>query len=538
MGGRVARRSSSRSSDWERWQRQQARETERQQRVTVAAAKAAERAKREQHVVDRKRETEHRTAEVARRVEQLGSILATGLQRAAGINFSAFKRRPSPPAFDPGTLAEAQPQPSWGQFAPSPPNALAALFGGRQRHEQRVAEAQGQYQQALRRWQEEDDARQKRLAAAQQRHQATVRAHLAESEEHNRRVDALATGFAARERQAVEDVLSAALGRVPLPADFPRRAEVTFSPDAEQLVVRLQLPGADVVPVVRGYKYVQTRDEIQAVPRPTKESGELYRRLLAQVSLLVLKDLFEADPHLATIAFNGHVDTTNPGTGQPEYPCLISLDVERATFIAINLHQVQPEVCLRHLRARVSPHPYELEPIEPILDFDLTKYAFVEGLDAVSSLDARPDLMQMGYTAFEHLVRQIFEAMGVESWTTQQSNDDGVDAVVVNRSPLLGRLSIVQAKRYKDAVGVNHIRELAGAIEEKKAGHGILVTTSWFTPRSWQKAREHGRIELIDGNRLIYLIKKHLGKDVLIGIKRPRTATTGPDAGSAPPPAP
>jgi restriction system protein len=128
--------------------------------------------------------------------------------------------------------------------------------------------------------------------------------------------------------------------------------------------------------------------------------------------------------------------------------------------------------------------------------------------------------------------------MGVESWTTQQSNDDGVDAVVVNRSPLVGRLSIVQAKRYKDAVGVNHIRELAGAIEEKKAGHGILVTTSRFTPRSWERAREHGRIELIDGNRLVYLIKEHLGKNVVIGIKRPRMATTGPAADSSPPAAP
>jgi restriction system protein len=148
----------------------------------------------------------------------------------------------------------------------------------------------------------------------------------------------------------------------------------------------------------------------------------------------------------------------------------------------------------------------------------------------VSSLDSRPDLMQMGYTEFEHLVRQIFEAMGMEGWTTQQSNDDGVDAVVVNRSPLVGGLSIVQAKRYKDVVGVSHVRELAGAMEEKKAGHGILVTTSWFTKGSWEKANQHGRIELIDGNNLTFLIKEHLGKDVLIGIRRPRTATTGPSS--------
>ncbi|MEU1241758.1 hypothetical protein ABZ388_15500 [Micromonospora parva] len=43
-------------------------------------------------------------------------------------------------------------------------------------------------------------------------------------------------------------------------------AEITFSPQQEQAVVRMQLPGRDAGPIVRGYKYVQTRDETQPVP--------------------------------------------------------------------------------------------------------------------------------------------------------------------------------------------------------------------------------------------------------------------------------
>lgn len=50
-------------------------------------------------------------------------------------------------------------------------------------------------------------------------------------------------------------------------------------------------------------------------------------------------------------------------------------------------------------------------------------------------LDSRPDLVQMDPFAFEHLVRQLFEAIGLEAWTTQASRDDGVDAVAVNRDP-------------------------------------------------------------------------------------------------------
>jgi restriction system protein len=84
--------------------------------------------------------------------------------------------------------------------------------------------------------------------------------------------------------------------------------------------------------------------------------------LVAQVALLVLRHLFDADPDLTSVGFNGHVDATNPGTGQREYPCLISLNVEREAFEQLVLDQAKPEVCLRHLNALVSPHPYELEP--------------------------------------------------------------------------------------------------------------------------------------------------------------------------------
>jgi restriction system protein len=92
----------------------------------------------------------------------------------------------------------------------------------------------------------------------------------------------------------------------------------------------------------------------------------------------------------------------------------------------------------------------------------------------------------------------------------------------------MGGLTIIQAKHYKNVMGVNHIPRAGGCHGGEKAGRGILVTTSWFTTGGWQKADEHGRMELIDGPRLVYLIKEHLGKDVLIGIKRPRNVATGP----------
>jgi restriction system protein len=109
---------------------------------------------------------------------------------------------------------------------------------------------------------------------------------------------------------------------------------------------------------------------------------------------------------------------------------------------------VHPDVCLHHLSALVSHHPHLVEPVTPIRDFDLARYSFVENVDVVAGLDSRADLTKMSPTEFEHFVRQLFEASGLEGWTTQRSGDDGVDAVVINRDPLVGGLTIVQAKRY------------------------------------------------------------------------------------------
>ncbi|WP_328785809.1 restriction endonuclease [Streptomyces canus] len=40
----------------------------------------------------------------------------------------------------------------------------------------------------------------------------------------------------------------------------------------------------------------------------------------------------------------------------------------------------------------------------------------------------------------------------------------------------------------------------------------MLITTSWFGRTSHDFARQHGRLQLIEGPELKYLIKEHLGK--------------------------
>jgi restriction system protein len=103
---------------------------------------------------------------------------------------------------------------------------------------------------------------------------------------------------------------------------------------------------------------------------------------------------------------------------------------------------------------------------------------------------------------------------------TQASKDDGVDGVAVNNDPIVGGLCIIQAKRYSRIVGVEAVQALAGVMDHKRAAKGVLVTTSWVGKASRDFATANGRIVIIEGRELKYLLKEHLDLDVLIGLQK------------------
>ncbi|WP_251066728.1 restriction endonuclease [Streptomyces sp. ISL-36] len=82
------------------------------------------------------------------------------------------------------------------------------------------------------------------------------------------------------------------------------------------------------------------------------------------------------------------------------------------------------------------------------------------------------------------------------------------------------RRDIIQAKRTKNAVPAEAVRALAGAMHDKAAAKGILVTTGWFGKTSRDFAYRTGRVEVIDGRGLKALLLEHLGIDALIGLPK------------------
>lgn len=456
-------------TQWEREQRRLAREIEQEQRAEERARVAAEKERQRQYAEKRKATAEKKTAQLARTVEELEGILRTGLQRPGRLDVTSLYRKPRTPELK---LPPPVPEPEF--VAPLAPGIVSRLFGGQKRYQRDLEVAQQRHQEQLAAAQHQERERQRQEAAKRQEHEATIRRIQAESQRHNDVLAAIELGVTARDKASVEQYLERVLHAVPLPSKFPQNTEVIFSPTAEQVVVQFELPPREVVPTVRAYQYVQRSDEERTSNRPPKEVAAVYRSVVSQVALLCLRNLFQSDDKLDTIGFNGHVHAVNPATGVREFPCMVSVHVESKSFLPDeNLAAVTAEACLQKLGAIISPHPYEHEAIEPILDFDLSKFSFVEGLDAVATLDSRPNLLDMSYGNFEHLVRQIFVAQGAEGWTTTQSNDDGVDAVIAKRTALMGGLSIVQAKRYKPVMP------------------WVRVTcVSWLAP--WRRRRQAG----------------------------------------------
>jgi len=134
----------------------------------------------------------------------------------------------------------------------------------------------------------------------------------------------------------------------------------------------------------------------------------------------------------------------------------------------------------------------------------------------------------MTSTEFEHFVRQLFEARGLEGWTTDRVGDDGVDAVVVNRDPIVGGLTIVQAKKYTRVLGVNHIRELVGAMDEKRAGRGHPRHDVLVRLRLLDEGHRERQGRTHRWPRLRWLCQEHLGMDVLVAPPVGRAITWSP----------
>ncbi|MBF6044874.1 restriction endonuclease [Streptomyces sp. NRRL B-1677] len=514
---------------WAEAQRQQQRRQEAEHREQVqfqreqerrerAAAREAARADREQRAAYRqRRETEarRRTEELEARVAELTGLLVAGCGVPA-FSTAALRRPETVEPFHPGHL---------GQPVPMPNPVLYQAQGGWGFGASRSRE---QYEHDLRAAQAAEAARVQQLGAYRRQYEQWAAAQLAEVREHNAGVEEMLTALRAGDPDAVVDYFSAALyASSAWPAEFPHQVSAAYDPAARQLVLLWELPGYDIVPEAKSVRYMPTADEEKETARPAAQRRAVYRDVLAQCVLLVLRDLFAADGSgvLESVVVNGFVDDHDPATGRRAQIVLVSASVSRTVFAGLHLEQVSAVDCLTDgLGGLLSARPDQLAAVRPgRMPADVGR-----GVVSHGGGDD-PDLYEMDPVEFEALVAQLFRARGMQAVMTTRSNDGGVDVEALDPDPISGGRIIVQVKRYRKTVPPTAVRDLYGTVQGAGANKGVLVTTSGFGPGSYAFA--NGKpLTLVSGEELVGLLGRHGLRGRLGGGPGGRAGRTAPPA--------
>lgn len=517
-------------STFAQMQREAARAQAAQARAQTAARREAERAaaayRRAKAADEKERKrlyAESRAAEVAVTNDELEAgiaalqgLLAATLNVNDQIRFSTLKKAPVIPVWGHAHLEKPEPPPVPDVFRPAPPTGLSKVFG-KGKYEQAFEEGRARYEAAV----QEHAAREQRRAAALTRAraewQAAADAANAEARKQHAEIEAFEADYRGGVQDAVAAYCSMVLEASQYPEGFPQQFKLAYVPESRQVVVEYELPTVAVVPAVKACRYIKTSDTITEAARPQTQIRGLYASVVAQVAIRTVHELLEADTgkHIDTIVFNGVVDTTDPGSGRRVRPCLVTVRTTRDVFGELDLAHIEPLACLKHLSAGVSKSPSELVPIRPVLEFSMVDPRFVAESDALSELDQRPNLMELSPTEFETLIQNLFTKMGLETRQTRPSRDGGVDCVAWDPRPIFGGKVVIQAKRYKNTVGVSAVRDLFGTLQNEGASKGILVTTSGYGQASYDFA-QNKPIELLDGANLLYLLSEHAGIEAKI----------------------
>jgi restriction system protein len=289
-----------------------------------------------------KTEVDNKNRHLKAEVHALETLLEVGLCRDAHVAVGEWRAGPTLDDVAPDTRAPEAPR--HDRFVPAPLSPIARLVpGAGARHAEAVAAGEAALKAAAIEWDE------------QRRRQADALARLAdEVEAHNHHLEALEGALKAGQPQAVQDYARRVLTKSPYPQSLPREIKIGFREASNQLNVVLRLPDmAEVVPPVERYRLAKPRGEIAAVKRSLEDGADLAERVVAQIALRTLHEVFSTDDGhaIGSVKLKITASAVEPSTGRSNVMPLVVLRVTRAAFDDMDLTRVEPIACLERLKA-------------------------------------------------------------------------------------------------------------------------------------------------------------------------------------------
>lgn len=127
-----------------------------------------------------------------------------------------------------------------------------------------------------------------------------------------------------------------------------------------------------------------------------------------------------------------------------------------------------------------------------LLDYKRRKLLITSGITQIDTFD--------GFQ-FEHYLVELFKKYNYKAVRTPDSGDYGADLILKKEKKKI----VVQAKRYKNAVGIKAVQEVLGAKAYYKADEAWVVANSKYTKAAIKLAKE-SNVRLIARDELISML--------------------------------
>ncbi|WP_254844829.1 restriction endonuclease [Dickeya dadantii] len=373
------------------------REAKRENAQILRVHKAAEKAAKVAYLEGRLDEVSDLNAELEEVIIALSNLLEHTLEFDDSIDFSSLKKTPQFEDFKTPRhlLPEAEPElkivnvpPAWKMIFP----------WVKKKHQRELKSSEEIFTRRKEEYLRKASNQKTELDSLIEEYQKHRTAYFEEIERQHEEVNQFELDYLECIPESVLAYCEMVLTRSEYPeVGFPQSFRLAYLPEKQELVIEYSLPEISIVPSQLEYKYVKTRDTIEAKARKPNEIKELYRNIIAAITLRTLHELFEADKAsaLTSVLFNGVIETVDPTSGHEIVVTLVSVRAHKDDFMQINLERVEKIACLRSLGAQVSGRPDELQAVKPILEFDMADKRFIDQGDALSGLETRPNLMEL-----------------------------------------------------------------------------------------------------------------------------------------------
>src|ERR1017187_6248032 len=143
-------------------------------------------------------------------------------------------------------------------------------------------------------------------------------------------------------------------------------------------------------------------------------------------------------------------------------------------------------------------------------------FALAVRLDAIDAalyqaVIGHPELLRtLDWRLFEKLLADILDSFGFEVELQRGTKDGGIDLFAVKKGHPMGpQRFLLQAKRWKNSVGVEPVRQLAFLHSHHRVTKSCLATTATFTRGAWELARQYRwQLELRDFEGLMEWVRE------------------------------